>query len=114
MIKVRTDTNLNELRAAIYFATKQTPHQQLSYKFLCNKLADLIEFNESTLLNSKETFLLTTADFVFEAYVLCQGMNAVILRLEQQLNKFSSIVLNNLTPLRKVIQFLLDLKKINQ
>ena len=50
MIKVRTETHLNDLRAAIYFSSLQKQQN----KFLCQKLADkLIEFNENTFNDPK-------------------------------------------------------------
>ena len=39
---------------------------------------------------------------IFESYSICKKMNIVTPRLEQQLDKFSLMVLNSLTPLRKV------------
>ncbi len=102
MIKVRTDTHLNDLSAAIYFSSIQK--QQKNSKFLCQKLADeLIEFNENTFNDPKtKGASFFTAELIFESYSTCEMMNLVASSLEHQLDKFSLMVLNNLTPFRKV------------
>jgi len=54
MIKVRTETHLNDLRAAIYFSSIQKHQKQINFRFPCQKLADeLIEFNENTFNDPK-------------------------------------------------------------